>query len=370
MIKKIWSGIRRVVPIWSMVLFGLFLVSVIVCAVMKQNVDMANALHDTVGVGIRAVMTTLTTWIPISLAEFFILSSPIWLALFLYILVKLVKQSYTKGFRFCIGILSVISFVYTLSALGYETGFYNKPVAEKLELEQEELSAEELYRTAEILINNIKADLPYVCFPNDDSSAMTFSYGEMNEKLNDAYDTLCDTYPALERLHSSTKPVMLSEPWTYTHISGMYTFFTGEANVNTHYPDFIVISSAAHEMAHQRGVGREAEANLMAFLACTVSDDPYIRYCGNMDVLNSVLNSLGSASKELRAEISAQIPPEIHQENRAYGEFFEKYKKTVVSEVSTAVNDKFITSNNQPAGTKSYGLVVDLVAAYLLGQEG
>jgi hypothetical protein len=41
----------------------------------------------------------------------------------------------------------------------------------------------------------------------------------------------------------------------------------------------------------------------------------------------------------------------------------------VVSDVSTAVNDKFITSNNQPAGVKSYGLVVDLVAAYLLDGE-
>ena len=92
---------------------------------------------------------------------------------------------------------------------------------------------------------------------------------------------------------------MLSEPWTYTHISGMYTFFTGEANVNVNYPDFIMVSSAAHEMAHQRGVGKEDEANFVAFLVCTLSDDPYIRYCGYADVLNDLMGKLHSANPEL-----------------------------------------------------------------------
>ena len=266
-------------------------------------------------------------------------------------------------------LLSLVSVIYTLSIFGYEPGFYNRPVAEKLELNREDLSPEQLRDTALILIDQIEQDLPYVVFPQDTYSAMTFSYGEMNDKLNAAYDTLCDTYPDFERLHSNTKPVMLSEPWTYTHISGMYTFFTGEANVNVNYPDFIVVSSAAHEMAHQRGINREDEANFIAYLVCSMSEDPYVRYCGNIDVLNSVLSQLYSASQELYWQVSDLVPKEVKQENTAYSQFFDQYRETVVSEVSTAVNDKFITSNNQPAGVKSYGLVVDLVAAYLLGGE-
>jgi hypothetical protein len=236
-------------------------------------------------------------------------------------------------------------------------------------IERRELSAEDLYETALILVEDIRNDLPYVTYPTKTYSAMTFSYRELNRKLNRAYGALCDRYEGFHRLNTNTKPVMLSEPWTYTHISGLYTFFTGEANVNVNYPDFIVVSSAAHEMAHQRGINREDEANFVAYLVCSLSDDPYIRYCGNVDMLNEVLAKLYSASFELYLKIEAEVPAEVKRENTAYSLFFDKYRETVVSEVSTAVNNAYISSNNQPAGVKSYGLVVDLVAAYLLQSE-
>ncbi len=366
MFKKTENILRQCVPIWSAVIFLLFAVSLIVCATLKKNTALANALHDSIGVGIRAVMTTVTSWIPFSLAEFFILSSPVWVILLVLIIFRKVNRSWQAGIRFVVSMLSLVSLLYSLAVFGYEPGFYNSPVAEKLELNRRDLSPEDLYETAMILLDEIKEDLDDVSFPRGTYSAMTFSYAELNEKLNDAYDKFADTYPQFERLHSSTKPVMLSEPWTYTHISGMYTFFTGEANVNVNYPDYIVVSSAAHEMAHQRGINREDEANFIAYLVCSMSDDPYIRYSGKLDVLKDVAGKLGAASAELYAKYVVNVPDEIRRENIFYGEFFEKYKKTVVSDVSTAVNDKFITSNNQPAGVKSYGLVVDLVAAYLL----
>ncbi len=367
-LKKIGNVLRRCVPIWSAVLFGLFAIAMIVGAILRKSPAVANALHNTIGVVIRAVLTTLTTWIPFSLTEFLLLASPILLILLIIAVVRRVNRSQIEGIRFCAAILSLVSLIYTISIFGYEPGFYNQSVTEKLKLNRHDLSPEQLYDTATILVEQIEKDLPYVSFPQGTYSAMTFSYGELNDKLNDAYDTLCDTYDSFERLHSNTKPVMLSEPWTYTHISGMYTFFTGEANVNVNYPDFIVVSSAAHEMAHQRGINREDEANFIAYLVCSMSDDPYVRYCGNVDVLNSVLSQLYSASQDLYWQMDQLVPQEIKNENTAYSKFFDQYRKTVVAEVSTAVNDKFISSNNQPAGVKSYGLVVDLVAAYLLGE--
>ena len=367
--KKIWNAVRACVPIWSAILFGLFFISLVVVFFVKRSSAFAGALHETVGVGIRAFFATMTSWIPISLAEFILLASPILVILLTVAVFRHVKRSYVQAIRFCVSLLSIVSVMYTLSAFGYEPGFYVESVDKKLDLQREDLSAEQLYETAMILVDEIEKDLPHVSFPQKTYSAMTFSYSDMNKKLNDAYDTLCDTYPDFQRLYSNTKPVMLSEPWTYTHISGMYTFFTGEANVNVNYPDFIVVSSAAHEMAHQRGINREDEANFVAYLVCSMSDDPYVRYCGNLDVLNSVLGKLYAASPELYMKVASRVPQEVRRENASYSEFFDKYRETVVSEVSTAVNDKFITSNNQPAGVKSYGLVVDLVAAYLLGDK-
>ncbi|MBQ9747443.1 MAG: DUF3810 domain-containing protein [Clostridia bacterium] len=364
--KKLHQTLSRYIPTWSAVLLALCAASLVLTAAIHRSPALATALHGTVGAVIRAVLATLTSWIPFSLAEFLLLGSPMLVGLLTILLLRRTRRSMAEGVRTTVAILSVVSLFYTLSVFGNEPGFYVDTVDKTVGIEREDLSPEQLYETAVLLVEDIREDLPAVSYPRGTYSAMTFSYSELNRKLNAAYDTLCDRYGGFDRMHTNTKPVMLSEPWTYTHISGMYTFFTGEANVNVNYPDFIVVSSAAHEMAHQRGINREDEANFVAYLVCSLSDDPYIRYCGNVDVLNEVLGQLYSASPELYAKVAATVPDEVKRENTAYSQFFEKYRETVVSEVSTAVNDAYISSNNQPAGVKSYGLVVDLVAAYLL----
>lgn len=363
--KKTWQTVKKCVPLWSAVLFVLFIAALVVKEVARHSVGFADFIHDTSGVVIRSALAYLTNYIPFSLAEFLLLASPLLIALICIAIGRRVKRSPLAGIRYCAGFLSIVLLVYSLFIFGYGTGYYGKTIDEKLGLERDGVSAEELYNTAIALMDAAREDIDEVFYPQGTYSAMRFSYAEMNEKLNAAYDRLCDRYPSFQRLHSNTKPVMLSEPWTYTHTSGVYCFFTGEANVNVNYPDYIVISSAAHEMAHQRGITREDEANFVAFLVCTMSDDAYVRYCGYADVINEVMNKLYSADYELYVKASAYMPEQLRREYAAYSEFFDKYRENVAADVSGAINDAYITSHGQPAGIQSYGLVVDLVVAYM-----
>ena len=82
-------------------------------------------------------------------------------------------------------------------------------------------------------------------------------------------------------------------------ISGIYSFFTGEANVNVEYPDYCLPFTAAHELSHQRGICRENEANFVAFLVCIGSEDDYIRYSGYLNVYEYLASALYRADKEL-----------------------------------------------------------------------
>ena len=107
----------------------------------------------------------------------------------------------------------------------------------------------------------------------------------------------------------------------------------------------------------------------MAFLVCTMSDDAYVRYCGYADVINEVMSKLSAADSALYAEAYAQMPEELKREYAAYSEFFDKYRENVAAEVSGAINDAYITSHGQPAGIQSYGLVVELVVAYVMGDS-
>ena len=123
-------------------------------------------------------------------------------------------------------------------------------------------------------------------------------------------------------------------------------------------------------MAHQRGVAREDEANFASFLVCINSDDPYIRYSGYLDMFREVRDKLYSADKELYNKLVSEMSAETKKEIYSFAKFFDKYRDNVAATVSNKVNDTYITSHGQEAGIKSYGLVVDLLCAYMLYGDG
>ena len=159
------------------------------------------------------------------------------------------------------------------------------------------------------------------------------------------------------------KQVALSTPMTYTHISGVYTFFTGEANVNVNYPDYVVAFSAAHEMAHQRGISREDEANFVAFLVCLEAQEPFLRYSGYLNLCEYLMSALYSASPALYRSVMATLDARAWGDLSAYSAFMKKYADNPAASVSNAINNAYLTSQGTP-GIRSYNLVVDLAVSY------
>ena len=147
---------------------------------------------------------------------------------------------------------------------------------------------------------------------------------------------------------------------TYTRTSPAFIrFFTGEANLNTNYPDYILPYTAAHELAHQRGIARENEANFVAFLVCMESDDPYIRYSALMNMYEYVANALYSASSDYYYSAVSYLDIRAKYEMSAYSDFFDKYRDSTAASVTGAINNTYLVLQGTE-GTKSYGMVVDL----------
>ncbi|MBQ7291188.1 MAG: DUF3810 domain-containing protein [Clostridia bacterium] len=364
--KKEKKGIFRYVPLWSLVLFGVGALALIIETASRYSTPLADFVSGTVGRVIRGFFAYLTYIFPFSVAEMLLWFSPVLLAFVIYLAVKCANKSWQSFSRFVAGFLSLACTVYSLFVFTIGATYYGTKVADKMGIERRDVSAEELYETASLLLDAMEAELDEILYPEGTYSAMPYSYDEMNDKLNIAYAKVCEKYDGIDTLVSRTKPVILSPYWTYTHISGIYTFFTGEANVNTNYPDFVMVSTAAHEMAHQRGVVSEDEANFIAFVVCAESDDPFMRYAGCLDVFQDVLSSLSAASSELYGKLYAEMPAEIRGDLNAYAVFFDKYRENVAADISTSVNNAYIENHNQPAGVKSYGMVVDLVVSYML----
>lgn len=362
-------GVSKYVPVVFWVFLGLATVSGAALVVIRNRSAVAEFISQTTGRAIRATLTTIFNVFPFSFTETLIVASPVLLAAVIIIMVGKGKRGLCFATRFFCALMCVVFIVFSCFVFGYESSYYGATIEQNTGVERKKLSKEELRDAAMILLERAEAELDNVDFLPNGMSVMPYSFDELNAKLNADYRKFNEKYPAYQTMYSRIKPVVLSEPWTYTHISGLYSFFTGEANLNVNYPDFIVVTSAAHEMSHQRGIGKEDEADFAAFLVCIDSDDPYIRYSGYVEYYRNILDRLYGADKDMWTEVRSHEDKRISREFSSFSTFFDKYRENVAATVNNVINNAYIEAHNQPEGVKSYGLVVDLVVNYILYTE-
>lgn len=365
--SKLKQNLKAVFPTVSIVFIGIFIFGLLVLLLSKLSVPFADFWNRYVASVFRGALAWATNLLPFSLAEYALLCSPVILAIVIrYVCKNKIASSWKKTIRFSVTALATASLAISSLNICFSAGYNTSTLDKKLGMERQKVTAEELYLTAEILVSELNGLTDQIVYSSSGESYMQYSFSEMTEKLNAAYNGVCDEYSFIPRLYSRPKQVVLSEPWTYTHISGVYTYFTGEANININFPDYTLPFTAAHEMAHQRGIAREDEANFVAFLVCKESFDPYIRYSAYLNLYEYVANALYKADKELYRDVYSSLDKRIVGEEKAYSAFFDKYRDNVVADVSGAVNDSYLQSQGQTAGSKSYGLVVDLAVSYYL----
>ncbi len=353
-------------PRWCIVCFALAAVSAILYLFFRLSpvfTDWFNGHISTIG---RRLLSYLTVWLPFSVAELLILLLPVILVALIVIGYRSCDDDSARSlWIYSAKLFSLLCVIWVIFVWNFAAGYSGTTLDRRLNLERTEVSAQELHQTALILSEQLSELSDEILFPNKDgSSVMPYSYKEMNQKLMDAYDKYAETHEFPDHFYSRVKPIMLSGLMSYTHITGVYTFFTGEANANVHFPDYTVPFTAAHELAHQRGVAREDEANMIAFLVCMESDDAYIRYSALLNVYEYVASALYSADKTLYASVYQTLSPTIIQEELAYARFFEKYGDNALAKISETTNDIYLQSQGATAGTRSYNLVVDLTVAY------
>ena len=368
--KTICNFLKKYCPIWALVAYIGFILAVIVYIVSKNSVAFSDFYNRYVGSALRAFLAFVTNIVPFSIAECIIICLPVLMVLLIWGGIRATKKGTVASSRYIAGLVACVTLFYTLFFGGFAVGYNGSTLESKLGLNRREVTAAELLQTAAILLDETNQLANEVDFKYGSSSVMPYDYSEMNKKLNEAYKKACEKYTFIAPMYSNVKTVMLSEPMTYTHISGVYTYYTGEANINVNFPDYTLPYIAAHELSHQRGVAREDEANFMAFLVCLESDDPYIRYSGYMNLFEYVISALYSANKNMYYTLMETADYRIRYEMIAYNEFFEKYKESVASEVSGTVNDNYLKAQGQTDGTKSYGRVVDLAVAYYIPTQG
>ena len=316
----------------------------------------ADRINETVGTAVRIVLSNITFILPFSLFELLIILSPI-ILVGTIVITACRANTRTRMIRSVFALLGVISLFISSYIFTLGIGYHTTSLGEKIEVEDSaDISTDDLAFTVKTVIKEINELVEKYDFP-DGKTHIGYPVSELSERLVFAYDIV------------NVKPVLFSTIMSDLRISGIYSFFTGEANVNTEYPDYCMPFTAAHEMAHQRGISRENEANFVAFLVCINSTDEYIRYSGYLNMYEYLASALYSVSPELYYEVCSELSGTARADIKAASEIYEAHKDSPLGKLNDRLNDAYLKANGTE-GIVSYGYVVRLAVGYYKNLSG
>lgn len=311
-------------------------------------------------------LSSVTGIFPFSLFEWLIyIGIGSFLLYTLYILYKCIKDfsSFPKillNYLLNIGCLvSIFFFIFmTFWALNYKRPHFS----EKYGIVIKEYSPEQLGELYAYLLDEaskVRSKLPV------DENGVAMPLGDYKDIFNRAqqgYDIASQEFTVLGGQYGKAKAILASPLMNYTGITGIYSPFTAEPNVNISVPAITIPATTCHEMAHQRGYGFENECNFIAYITCLAHPDPDFQYSAYLMAIAYTSNALASANRDLLLSINATMPEGIYKDLVSINEFWDQYEGDV-KEAAEQVNNTYLQSNGVSAGTASYGEMVNLLLA-------
>lgn len=259
------------------------------------------------------------------------------------------KQDYgafaLKCFHFCLIIYISFKLLWGLN--------YARPrINEQLQISDNAYQKEQLLKLSNFLLKKLE-----VLNKEIDTLQFNYSTEELSDFAATAYNQLAEKQAFFSYDYTAAKPVI--SPWLVSKmgIEGYYNPLSGEANINQQLPKFILPFVTCHEIAHQLGVAKEDEANLVGYLASIHSKEVNFQYSGYYNMLRYVLFEIRLKYPENYNEIIEKIPQSVLDNFKTEREFWAKYNGAMSNYMGKTF-DKILKLNNQRKGIKSYQDIV------------
>ena len=354
---------KRVVPVWVVIALAVALALTLILRIAASSAATADFVNSYIATPIRVLMASLTYVAPFSVFELILLL--LLPALVLAIILALRTRDGRELLRRVFALLGVVAVLYsgyiTVMSIPYNT----TPLSEHLGIEEDgDITADELYSALFIVRDEINA-LADSADSGTPVTEMPYDIGEMSRLISEQYARVSEEYPFFFAFDSRIKPIFFSGVMSDMGISGIYTYFTGEANVNAEYPDYTFVFTSAHEMAHQRGINRENEANFMAFFVLSRAEDPYLRYSAYVNMYEYLASALYSTDADRYYEIMEGLDARAAADIAEASRLTRLHRESPLFKLMYDVNDAYLKSNGTE-GVVSYGYVVRLAVGYLL----
>ena len=315
---------------------------------------------------IGTVLRILFGWLPFSIGDI------LYGLLFAWLLWKMVQgirtlikkkiswKSFTDGFIH--KSLKVLTLFLILNIVFYGIwgiNYKRRGIAAQLELKIEKYSLQDLKDLNALLVqkvNGAKTSLlrTTIAYPSN---------SRLFEKSREAYDSLAGTYPFLRYKHNSIKSSIWGSLCNYLGIGGYYIPFTGEAQVNTTMPKFLLPFTTCHEMAHQLGYAKEMEANFVGYMAAVASPDTLFHYSVYLDLLMYSNRNLFRTDSAAARSFGKELIPEVKADIKEWRDFSLRHRNPAEPLFRWAYG-KYLENNEQPQGMLSYDEVTGFLIAF------
>ncbi len=153
--------------------------------------------------------------------------------------------------------------------------------------------------------------------------------------------------------HGTPKVSLASGLFRRLGVAGIYVPFTGEALLVRNLPGIASPRSMAHEMAHQRGVASESDANVLAFLTAREAEDPFVRYGAYAFLQTQWTGVLGTLDPEALERVLVEVLPGVARDLEDQWEFWEPARGRLGA-AGRRVNHTMLRTHGIPEGVASY----------------
>ncbi|MDE7165326.1 MAG: DUF3810 domain-containing protein [Clostridiales bacterium] len=349
--EKVKRPICKAVFILAAVICGL-LIPLILMLDLRTDPEIAEWWTTHIEAGWEKVIGTLTSWLPFSVTEFFIVCL-IGLGVFLYVRL-IINLGRVRLMRILTGALAiVIGVVYMLNLYVMSMAFAYYRAEMPLPQSDKKYDAESVKPIVEYFLSDYNRLAETL--PRDKNGCVVcpYTFSELAERIKVEYARLTDDY--FNQYTPTAKPVVNSWFQSQMLITGMTFLPMGEATVNVAAPPTSRTVTLAHELAHAKGVFREGDANLLARYILISSDDGYLRYCGYYYAFANLLEAFVlTEDTEAYYAYGAQISSKVRTEQWYAYEYWDS-QWDLIGQIAEFFNDLYLKLNGAQNGTGSYG---------------
>lgn len=302
-------------------------------------------------------------WLPFSIGDIIYCVAILWLIWkFCSFFFKLFKKQLNKKWFINTGyhLLMILMLIYIIFNIFWGVNYNRQAIGKQMNLPIERPDSQYLKLIESLLVQKVNESKQALI--NQHESYPTKK--ELFERAFACYQQTNKEFSFLTYKYKSVKPSMFGRLGNYFGFTGYYNPFTGEAQVNTTVPKFILPYTTTHEMAHQLGYAKEEEANFAGYLAATSSTDTLFRYSAYLDLFLYANSRLFFVDSVFAKAAVSQLMPEVKADIKEWRRFLLRHKNPLEPIIRWAYGN-YLRANQQPKGMGSYDEVIaDLIAFY------